>query len=272
VNQKPLDPKTATQQNRDEAQNLINQAWYNIPLKEGDNTLTVQAGNGTPVSIQVVVQKTALKLEIAPVGDPRVAADGRSTLTISGRITDENGQLLSEDALVTLTAAAGQFVGADQDKDQPGFQVMARGGQFTAQLQSSLEAQKVRIRAALEPKENRGVGRQGEIGNAPARYSESSSLPVSAASPPAVAQTPLEAYTQVEFVTNLRPSLVSGVINLRIGPSGTNFWGRRRDFLNPETIDDGTEFDLQAQFLPQDELASGCSRGLTTAAATSTKL
>ncbi|AFZ17358.1 hypothetical protein [Allocoleopsis franciscana] len=245
VNQKPLDPKTATQQNRDEAQNLINQAWYNIPLKEGDNTLTVQAGNGTPVSIQVVVQKTALKLEIAPVGDPRVAADGRSTLTVSGRITDENGQLLSEDAVVTLTAAAGQFVGADQDKDQPGFQVMARGGQFTAQLQSSLEAQKVRIRAALEPKEEKQTGRPGEIGNAPAHYSESSSLPLSAASPPAVAQTPLEAYTQVEFVTNLRPSLVSGVINLRIGPSGTNFWGRRRDFLNPETIDDGTEFDLQ---------------------------
>lgn len=245
VNQKPLDPKTATQQNRDETQNLINQAWYNIPLKEGDNTLTVQAGNGAPVSLQVVVQKTALKLEIAPVGDPRVAADGRSTLTLSGRITDEQGQLLSEDTLVTLTAAAGQFVGADQDKDQPGFQVMARGGQFTAQLQSSLEAQKVRVRAAVEPKQETGAGKPGETGNSPARYSESSSLPLSAASPPAVAQTPLEAYTQVEFVTNLRPSLVSGVINLRIGPSGTNFWGRRRDFLNPETIDDGTEFDLQ---------------------------
>jgi hypothetical protein len=251
VNQKPLDPKTATQQNRDEAQNLINQAWYNIPLKEGDNTLTVQAGNGAPVSIQVVVQKTALKLEFAPVGDPRVSADGRSTLTLSGRITDEKGQLLSEDSLVTLTSTAGQFVGADQDKDQPGFQVMARGGQFSAQLQSSLEAQKVRIRAALvEPKENIGTAQgsirsQGETGNSSVRYSESSNLPLSAASPAAVAQTPLEAYTQVEFVTNLRPSLVSGVINLRIGPSGTNFWGRRRDFLNPETIDDGTEFDLQ---------------------------
>jgi hypothetical protein len=231
VNQKPLDPNTTTQQNRDETQNIINQAWYNIPLEEGDNTITVQAGNGTPVSLQLTVKKTALKLDISPVGDPRVPADGRSTITVSGRITDENGQLLSGENIVTLTASAGQFVGADQDKDRPGFQVMARGGEFTAQLQSSLDAQKVRIRAAVEEKKD------SERGNV-----ESAPFPL----PPSyVAQTPLEAYTQVEFVTHLRPSLVSGVIDLRIGPSGTNFWGRRRDFLSPESIDDGTRFDLQ---------------------------
>ncbi|HEY9613452.1 hypothetical protein [Allocoleopsis sp.] len=243
VNQKPLDPKTNTQQNQDQTQNLINQAWYNIPLEEGENTLTVQAGNGTPVSIQVTVKKTALKLEFSPVGDPRVAADGRSTLTLSGRITDENGQLLSQDTLVTLTASAGQFVGADQDKDQPGFQVMARGGEFTAQLQSSLDAQKVQVRAAVDESE---VGKlNAEHSNQPSNL-QTSNLPTPNIQPSNLQpSTPLEAYTQVEFITNLRPSLVSGVIDLRIGPSGTNFWGRRRDFLNPETIDDGTQFDLQ---------------------------
>src|SRR5919202_1274524 len=243
VNQKPLDPKTTTQQNRDETQNLINQAWYNIPLQEGENTITVQAGNGTPVSVQLLVKKTTVKLEIAPVGDPRVAADGRSTLTHSARITDENGQLLSEDTLVTLTTSAGQFVGADQDKDQPGFQVRARGGEFTAQLQSSIDAQKVQVRAAVDESE---VGKlNAERSNQPSNLQTSNPQPSTLQPSTLQPSTPLEAYTQVEFITNLRPSLVSGVIDLRIGPSGTNFWGRRRDFLNPETINDGTQFDLQ---------------------------
>ncbi len=239
VNQKPLDPKITTQQNRDEAQNIITQAWYNIPLEEGENTLTVQAGNGTPASVQVTVKETALKLEIAPVGDPRVAADGRSTLTLQGRITDENGQLLSEDTPVTLTASAGKFVGADQDEDQPGFQVMARGGQFTAQLQSSLEAQKVQIRAAVEETREQGRGTREE------RPETDKQTPTSFSLVP----TPyslVEAFTQVQFITNLRPSLVSGVIDFRIGPGGTNFWGRRADFLGPDAIDDGTQVDFQA--------------------------
>jgi hypothetical protein len=238
INQKPLNPSIKTQQNRDEAQNTITQAWYNIPLEEGDNTLTVQAANGTPTSLKLTVKKTALKIEITPIGNPRLPADGRSTLTISGRITDESGQPISQDALVTLTSSAGQFVGADEDKDLPGFQVMARGGQFTAQLQSNLEAQKVRIRAAVEPKSVQEL--EEERTRKRPKPENFSPLLSEGLSP-----SPIEAYTQVEFVTNLRPSLVSGFIDLRIGPSGTNFWGRRRDFLNPDRLHDGTEFNLQ---------------------------
>ena len=238
VNQKPLDPSTSTQQERDEAQNLITQVWYNIPLEEGENTLTVQAGNGTPVSVQLTVKKATAKIEIVPSGNPRVPADGRSTLTLQGRIIDEKGQVITEDTVVTLTSSAGKFVGADQDKDQAGFQVMARAGQFTAQLQSGLEAQKVRVRAAIESK----VGMLNVEGS-----NQSSNLqPATQLQPTNQLQpsTPLETYTQVEFITNLRPSLVSGVVNLRIGAAGTNFWGRRRDFLNPDTINDGTEINL----------------------------
>jgi hypothetical protein len=234
VNQKPLDPSIVTQQQRDETQNLITQVWYNIPLEKGENTLTVQAGNGTPQSVQLTVQDSTARIEIAPVGDPRVPADGRSTLTLSGQITDENGQLIPKDAVVTLTTSAGKFVGADFDKDQAGFQVQARGGQFTAQLQSSLEAQKVRIRAAVEQTKLRDENRIHETGEFPrpdARFLTPKSLPV-------------EVYTQVEFITNLRPSLVTGSINFRIGPAGTNFWGRRADFLNPDKINDGAEVNL----------------------------
>ncbi len=280
INQKPLDPSTSTQQERDAAKNILTQVWYNIPLQKGENTITVQAGNGTPSSIQLTVKETAAqRIEITPVGDPRVPADGRSLLTFNGRITDENGQLITEDVLVTLTSSAGKFVGADQDKDRPGFQVIARAGQFTAQLQSGLEAQKVRIRAATDLKvEGRNVEGSNQSSNLPNTSGSSTGNGLSSGVQPTNQQpssttrmgtdarintdnssvypssnpsganlqhsTLLEAYTQVEFITNLRPSLVSGVVSLRIGSGGTNFWGRRSEFLNPDTINDGTQFDL----------------------------
>ena len=253
VNEKPLNPSTSTDQKRDEAQNTITQAWYNIPLEKGDNTLTVQAGNGTPVGVKLTVKDISARIEVAPVGDPRVPADGRSILTLAGKITDENGELIREDTRVTLTAGAGKFVGADEDKDQPGFQVMARGGQFTAQLQSGLQAQKVLIRAAAEqlgqgtqertvtpPLPPPAQGNTGDVASPPGEVNNS----ITPSQPRPLNPSPLEVYTQVEFITNLRPSLVSGVVNLRIGAAGTDFWGSRSDFLNPDTIDDGTQFDL----------------------------
>jgi hypothetical protein len=56
--------------------------------------------------------------------------------------------------------------------------------------------------------------------------------------------TPLEAYTQVEFTTYLRPSLATGIINLRIGPRGTDYWGSRSEFLRPRRRADGS-FELE---------------------------
>lgn len=221
VNQQPLDPETSTE--RSQSGDTITQVWYNIPLAVGENTITVQAGNSTPESIQLTVPEQATQeIEIFPVGDPRVPADGRSLLTLEGRITDENQQPINDEAVVTLTTSAGEFVGSDYDSDQAGFQVLAEAGQFTATLQAGIDAQKVSIRAAVE-----GTREQESIAFSPLANT-----------------SPVAAYTQVEFITNLRPSLVSGVVNLRIGQSGTNFWGSRRDFLDPDEIDDGTEFDV----------------------------
>ncbi|HEY9708624.1 MAG TPA: hypothetical protein V6D48_10520, partial [Oculatellaceae cyanobacterium] len=281
VNQKPLDSSTSTQQQRDEANNILTQVWYNIPLKKGENTITVQAGNGTPASVQLTVEETAARtIEITPVGNPRVPADGRSILTLKGQITDENGQLITEDVVVTLTSSAGKFVGADRDKDRPGFQVLATSGEFTAQLQSAVEAQKVRIRAAtdltLEDSqklsaqrrsvsedvgqiEGRNIDGSNQLSNQQPNIAQPATQIQSTNQQPTPSgnaagtvfqrsslqsSTPIETYTQVEFITNLRPSLVSGSVSLRIGPGGTNFWGSRRNFLNPDTIDDGTEFNL----------------------------
>ncbi|MBE9129263.1 MULTISPECIES: hypothetical protein [unclassified Coleofasciculus] len=229
VNQQPLNPDTPTTTEVDETQNIITQVWYGIELKEGDNTITVSTGEGSPASVQLTVKPTAVELTLSPVGDPRVPADGRSIITLEGRITNENGEQIAEDAVVTLTAEVGTFVGADYDDDQLGFQILAKNGQFSARLQSGLDARKVRIRAAIET-----LGAESEVDETIIGPSTGFSSET------------IEAYTQVEFVTHLRPSLVSGFVNLRIGPSGTNYWGSRRDFLSPDNIDEGTEIDLSS--------------------------
>lgn len=189
---------------------------------------------------------TAANLEIAPADDPRVPADGRSIIRLQGRITDEQGQLLQEDRVVTLTASAGRFVGADYDAERPGFQVLAQQGQFTAQLQSTLEAQQVRVRAAVD--KNKIPDRKAEVGAAIATTTD----PIENQDTVITAQAAefgideLETYTQVEFVTHLRPSLVTGSINLRLGEAGTDFYGSFADFLDPDLLDEGTEFDVNA--------------------------
>lgn len=216
----PVFDATVTPNQQSEQTEAVSQSQNTSDSEEGVSQENLPP---TEPSVQLAVDETDIKLEIVAVGDPRVPADGRSTLTLTGRIIDEQGELITEDAIVTLTTSAGKFVGADQDKDQLGFQVIARQGEFTAKLQSGIEAQKVQIRAAVQLKKEQTTETANFIPE-----------PLSV----------VEAYTQVEFITNLRPSLVSGVVNLRIGEAGTNFWGSRREFLNPDIMDDGTEFDL----------------------------
>nr|WP_243146711.1 hypothetical protein [Scytonema sp. UIC 10036] len=199
LNGKPIDASIPHYLHKDEAQQLNTLIWYKVPLEKGENTITARAVDGQTVSIQVIVEETKKKITIAPTTEPRIPADGRSAIAIQGKITDEKGELIPEDATITLTASAGKFVGADTDTDAPGFQILARGGEFTATLQSSLEAQNVKIRAAVDNEE-------------------------------------LEAYTYVEFITYLRPSLATGSVNLRIGAGGTDYWGSFRDYLHPDKI------------------------------------
>ena len=260
VNQKPLAATTQTQI-QPQPGNQVTQVWYDIPLRSGENTLTVQPTGGTPVSVTVTVRETAAKLEFLPTSDPRIPADGRSTVTIEGQVTDGAGQVISQDALVTLTASAGKFVGVDQDKDLPGFQVLARNGKFTAQLQSNLAPQKVRVRAAISLRDTNFQSQppkpyDSTVPLPPIQRSndgQSRSAPVlspaTLAPLPGISSQPVEivAYTQVEFVTNLRPFIMSGSINFRLGAPGTDYYGSFRDFLNPSRINDGSpRFDFGA--------------------------
>jgi hypothetical protein len=222
------------------------------------NSPTPQGGQGTvqapsqPTALPSGIQGQKVKLDIAPAADPRAQADGRSTVKLRGTLTDEKGQPILGDVIVTLTTSAGKFVGADQSRDQQGFQVIARDGEFIANLQADIKPQQVRVRAAVDKirvrqstsvspnvtqLDSRIVGSRAD-GQFP-QQTDTSILEK-------LRDSPLEAYTQVEFVTFLRPSLATGIINLRIGQKGTDYWGSFGDFLNPRTIDGGTGVDFKA--------------------------
>ncbi len=186
---------------------IVTQTWYGVSLHQGENTITAQIkANGSVkevTSIKVFVRGTAKQLTLKTV-EARIPADGRSTATIQGELLDEKGNRSNQDAVVTLVASAGEFVGADAKPDEDGFQVEAHQGRFTASLRSDLNAQTVRIRAKSND---------------------------------------LEAFTSLQFETNLRSPIVTGVVDFRLGGGGTNFYKSFREFL-PADNDNGTQLDF----------------------------
>ncbi|BAU07586.1 hypothetical protein FIS3754_35160 [Fischerella sp. NIES-3754] len=207
VNGDLVDPSLVGRTETDANTNLVTQTWYGVSLKEGTNTITGQVvgSSESPVSVQVVVRGAPTQLKLETV-ETRIPADGRSIATIKGELRDENGNRSNRDTVVTLVSTAGEFVGTDFKPDQPGFQVEAKKGQFTASVKSSLNAQTVRIRAIAND---------------------------------------LEAYTQLQFETALRPSLVTGIVNVRLGARGTDYYGSFRDFLPPKK-DNSTQLDVRS--------------------------
>nr|WP_127084729.1 TonB-dependent receptor [Dulcicalothrix desertica] len=187
--------------------NLITQTWYGVSLLEGENTITAQLIGTTEavstVKVEVRGAPTSLTLDTV---EARIPADGRSVATVKGQLVDANGNRSNRDAIVTLYTTSGEFVGVDYNSNEPGFQVEAKNGQFTARLKSDLKAQTVRIRGTAND---------------------------------------LEAYTQLQFETALRPSLVTGVVDLRLGARGTDYFGSFRDFLRPDK-DKNTQLDFNS--------------------------
>ncbi|MBF2062814.1 MAG: TonB-dependent receptor [Calothrix sp. C42_A2020_038] len=186
---------------------LVTQTWYGVSLKEGENIITAQIVGVTQPATTIKVEVSgAPKRLILDTVEARIPADGRSTATLKGELIDANGNRSNRNSIITLNTTSGEFVGVDFKPDQPGFQVEARNGQFTATLKSDLKAQTVRIRATSND---------------------------------------LEAYTQLQFETALRPSLVTGVVDLRLGARGTDYFGIYRDFLRPDK-DRSTRLDINS--------------------------
>jgi Invasin, domain 3 len=200
-----VDPSLIGRTETDTKNNLVTQTWYGVSLKEGENTITAQVKGQTLVTLPVMVRGIPKKLTVNPL-QAKVSADGRSTATLEGQLLDANGNPSNRNTIVTLTSTAGEFTGTDADPDQPGFQVKAQRGEYKATLRSSLESQVVKVQAKVNE---------------------------------------LEASSQLEFATDLRPSLVTGVVNLRLGQQGTDFYRSFREFL-PFTSDLSTKLDLRS--------------------------
>ncbi len=207
VNGKAADASLIGRSELNESAKTVTQTWYGVPLQAGDNQITVRAiGAATDAaSVNFKVRGAPVKLQINTL-ESRVPADGRSYATVNGQLVDDSGNRSNWDAIVTLEASAGEFTGTDFSKEQPGFQVEAKQGKFNTQLRSGLKAGTVTIRAIA---------------------------------------TQMEAFTQVQFETDLRPSLVTGVIDLRIGARGTDFYRSLREFA-PIDRDNRTQVDLYA--------------------------
>ncbi|MEM8806181.1 MAG: TonB-dependent receptor [Cyanobacteria bacterium P01_G01_bin.38] len=207
VNDRAVDSDLIGRTETDPETNLITQTWYGVALEEGSNTLTMvrRSDEGVLQSVEVEVRGAPIEMRLTPQSSG-IPADGRSTGTIQGQLLDELGNASNWEAIVTLIASDGEFVGVDYAPDQPGFQVQAQNGQFTAELRSSLEARVVQLQAVANN---------------------------------------LEAFNQVQFVTPQRPSIATGIVDLRLGARGTDFRSSLRDFL-PTDGDNDYEIDLDA--------------------------
>ena len=206
----------------------------------------IVAPNLTQAATQQSAKSGITQLELLPIRSSQVPADGRSTVKFEGRLLDKAGQVVPARAIVTLTSSAGKFIGADQDTDLPGFQVLAIRGKFTVELQSDLEPKKVRVRAAIA---KQFADSEDTSIKSLAPDSSSNSSPSTQNNPNSVIAAStnfqdISTYTQVEFITNLRSPIVAGVVNIRIGASGTDYFGSYRDFLNPDRLAEGTRLDV----------------------------
>ncbi|HIK28854.1 MAG TPA: TonB-dependent receptor [Oscillatoriaceae cyanobacterium M7585_C2015_266] len=215
VNGEIVDPKLIGRTEVDTSTGMTTQIWYGVPLKEGENKLSVSDEKEITETVTIFVVGAPAQIKVETV-ETRIPADGRSTATVRGELLDERGNRSNRDAIVTLTTSAGKFIGEDEEPAQPGFQVKATRGLFSATLQSGIEAGRVRIRAATQNPKPKAPNFNFQ----------------------------LEAFTQLEFETNLRPSLATGVIDLRFGRRSTNFWGSFQEFL-PADGDNKYELNIR---------------------------
>ncbi len=203
ANGRKVDPNQIGRIETDARNQLVTQTWYGVVLHDGENIIEVidNAGKVARTVVQVRGEPKYIQLRTL---ETRIPADGRSTATIEGELLDIKGNRSNRSGTVTLSASEGDFIGVDQNPDQPGFQVKVEQGRFVGTLRSSTNSGNVTIRAVSEK---------------------------------------LEGFTQIQFETNLRPSIATGVLELRLGARGTDYYRSFRDFL-PSDSNNSTQLDV----------------------------
>lgn len=206
ANGRVVDSSLVGRTETDPSTQLRTQTWYGISLLPGQNVLEIISTDTGEVLKSITLSVRGQPDRLVLLSPTSIPSDGRSTATIRGQLVDEVGNVSRWDSLVTLQTSDGRFIGADQDPDRPGFQAAIERGEFSAELQSSLESHLVQLKASANG---------------------------------------LEAFSQIQFDTPQRPGLVSGVVDLRLGARGTDFYSGYRDFL-PIDEDNRSEFDVDA--------------------------
>ncbi|MGC1307545.1 MAG: TonB-dependent receptor [Phormidesmis sp.] len=204
VNGRFIDSSQVGRTETDPTTQLRIQTWYGISLEAGDNLIEVVSSETGEVFASRPVIVRGQPEDITLFAPETIPADGRSTAVIRGQLVDDVGIASVWNTTVTLSASDGEFIGADQNPDQPGFQAPVVNGEFSAELQSSLTAHLVQLQ---------------------------------------VKTAGFEAFRQIQFTTPQRPSLVSGVVDIRLGARGTDFYDSYRDFL-PLDGDNSYELDV----------------------------
>ncbi|MEM9148970.1 MAG: TonB-dependent receptor [Cyanobacteria bacterium P01_F01_bin.3] len=206
ANSQVVDASLVGRTETDPATQLRTQTWYGVPLVSGENILEVISTETGDVLQSLPLSVRGKPERLVLLSPSSIPSDGRSTAAIRGQLVDAVGNISRWDSVATIQASDGRFLGADYDPDLPGYQVEIQRGEFVAELQSSLESHLVQIQAMANG---------------------------------------FEAFSQVQFDTPQRPDLVSGVIDVRLGARGTDFYDSYREFL-PVDGDNSYEFDIDA--------------------------
>ncbi|NJM97298.1 MAG: TonB-dependent receptor [Phormidesmis sp. RL_2_1] len=206
VNGQLVDSSLVGRTETDPATQIRIQTWYGIALEAGDNLIEVISTETGQVFASAPVVVRGQPENITLFAPQTLPADGISVAMIRGQLVDDLGIASVWNTTVTLNASDGTFVGADQNPDQPGFQTPVINGMFAAELRASLTSRLVQLQAQTSG---------------------------------------FEAFRQIQFVTPQRPSLISGVVDLRFGARGTDFYSSRRDFL-PIDGDNRYQLDVDA--------------------------
>lgn len=206
VNGQLIDSSQVGRTETDPNTQLRIQTWYGIPLEAGDNLIEVISTETGQVFASAPIIVRGQPEELTLFAPQTLPADGSSTATIRGQLVDGVGISSVWNTTVTLNASDGRFLGADQAPDQPGFQVPVINGEFSAELQSSLTSHLVQLQAATSG---------------------------------------FETFRQIQFITPQRPTLISGVVDLRFGARGTDYYSSRREFL-PLDRDNSYALDVNA--------------------------
>lgn len=180
------------------ADGQIVETWIGVSLVDGRNVVSARVDRGdqpsAPVETIVNVRGGIAKMSLH-VDHGSIVADGRSLVSITGRLLDVQNNAAARDALVRLTSTAGEFVGVSAQPESNGYFAKAVDGQFTAILRASLHSGTAHIEA--------------RTGNTTAEI-------------------------DVAMTTELRKSVATGIFDVRFGARETNFYDSMSKFLNAD--------------------------------------